>query len=137
MTIFAWDDSIALNIPRIDEQHRELIGWINALHDAVRKDEGALVTGDVLSKLISYVFMHFTEEERLMLSCSFPGFTAHRQEHDYYVKRLKNIQDRFQEGEEISGETLEFMSDWIVCHIRGTDQVYGRFILAGSGGTGA
>lgn len=134
MTIFAWDESIALNIPLIDRQHKELIGWINALDDAVCKGEGALVTGEVLSKLISYVFMHFAEEERLMLSWNFPGFTGHRQEHDYYVKRLKDIQDRYQAGEEISGETLEFMSEWIVCHIKGTDQVYGRFIQAGSGG---
>lgn len=134
MAIFSWDDSIALNIPRIDEQHRELLGWINALHDAVLKGDGTQVTGEVLSKLIGYVFMHFTEEERLMLSCDFPGFTAHRQEHDHYVKKLKDIQERFQEGEEISMDTLEFMVDWIVCHIKGTDQNYGRFVRAGAGG---
>lgn len=133
MVIFEWNDSLSLNIPMIDEQHKALIGWGNDLFDAVQRGEGAKVTGEVLSNLISYVFKHFGEEERLMLAHNFPGFTSHRKEHDAFVAKLKSIQESFREGEEISRETMEFMADWIVCHIRGTDQKYGSFILSGSG----
>jgi len=129
MVIFEWNDSLSLNIPMIDEQHKELIGWGNDLYDAVQRGEEAKVIGEVLSNLISYVFKHFSEEERLMLAHSFPGFTSHRQEHDAFVSKLKSIQEGFQDGQEISRETMEFMADWIVCHIRGTDQKYGRFIV--------
>lgn len=128
MSRFAWDDSISLNVAAIDDQHKALISWIDALYESVQKCEGEQVIGDVLQKLISYVVMHFNEEERLMLSFNYPVFTSHRQEHDYYVTKLKDLQERFRKGEEISGDTLDFMADWIVCHIKGTDQNFGRFL---------
>src|SRR5690242_1785241 len=111
MVIFEWDDSLSLNIPLIDEQHKESIGWGNDLYDAVKKGEGAQLIGDVLSKLIGYVFKHFSEEERLMLAHDFPGFSSHRQEHDSFVAKLKSIQGSFQDGQEITRETMEFMAD--------------------------
>jgi hemerythrin-like metal-binding protein len=129
MAILEWDESIALHIPTIDAQHKELIGWINALNDAVQKGEGAQLIDETLQKLINYVLVHFAAEEKLMLSYNFPGFTRHRQEHDYFVQKLKEIQGGFQDSEATSRKTLDFMIDWIVCHIKGTDQNYGRFIL--------
>jgi len=130
MALFEWDDSISLNIPVIDEQHKELLGWIAALNDAVQKGEGAQAIGDVLLKLVSYVCLHFDEEERLLLTCNYPDFASHRKEHDGFVKRLQEIQEHFQDGEELSKGTLEFMSDWIVTHIRGSDQKYGQLLRA-------
>jgi hemerythrin-like metal-binding protein len=129
MAILEWDESIALHIPTIDAQHKELIGWINALNDAVQKGEGAQLIDETLQKLINYVLVHFAAEEKLMLSYNFPGFTRHRQEHDYFVQKLKEIQGGFQDSDATSRNTLDFMIDWIVCHIKGTDQNYGRFIL--------
>jgi hemerythrin-like metal-binding protein len=128
MAIFEWDNSISLDIPVIDQQHRELLGCIGSLNDAVQRGEGGQVIGDVLLKLISYVCFHFEEEERLLLSCNYPDFADHRQEHDDFVKRLQETQEHFHDGEALSRSTLEFMSDWIVRHIRGTDQKYGPLL---------
>lgn len=132
MAILEWDESIALHIPEIDEQHQKLIGWINALGDAVAKGEGASVVRDVLWDLIAYATEHFTAEERLMISWDFPGYTSHRQEHDHFVMRLQEIQSQFHDGDVLSTTTLTFMVDWLVCHIKGTDQLYGEFIRKGA-----
>lgn len=129
MAIVEWDERIALHIPTIDGQHQELIGWINSLDDAVREGKGADLIDETLQKLIRYVFEHFAAEEQLMLSYNFPGFASHRQEHDHFVQRLKEIQGSFQDSSETSRKTLDFLVDWIVCHIKGTDQKYGSFIL--------
>jgi hemerythrin len=133
MAIFEWDDSISLHIPVIDEQHKELLGWIASLNDAVQKGEGGQVIDDVLLKLISYVCFHFEEEERLLLSSNYSDFSGHRQEHDDFVKRLQEIQEHVHDGEALSRSTLEFMSDWIVSHIRGTDQKYGLLLRSKMG----
>jgi len=130
MYILEWDDSIAVHIPAIDAQHKELIQWINTLHEAVLKKEGASLLEATLQKLVNYVIEHFTFEEQLMLSYNFPGFSSHRQEHDYFVQKLTALQNGFQDSEEASRKTLDFLFDWLVCHIRGTDQTYGRFIRA-------
>jgi len=129
-----WDESMALGIPAIDGQHKELIGWIRALDEAVQKGEGARIIDDVLQKAIDYVYRHFSDEERLMLSYNFPDFTSHRQEHDYFVTRLKDIHTGITNGEELSVKTLDFLIDWTISHIKGTDQNYGRFIRGIAGG---
>jgi methyl-accepting chemotaxis protein/hemerythrin len=129
-----WDENMALHIPAIDSQHKQLIGWIKTLHDAVQKGEGALIIDDVLQKLISYVQEHFSDEENLMLSRNFPGFMSHRQEHDSFVTRLIDMHTDLENGEEISNKTLDFLNDWMINHIKGTDQIYGRFIRDAAGG---
>ena len=133
MSFPEWDESLALGIPAVDAQHKELIGWIKALNDAVQKGEGARIIDDVLQKLIGYVQRHFSDEEQLMLSHNFPGFSSHRQEHDFFVTRLMDIQANIGNGEELSAKTLDFLIDWLVSHIKGTDQIYGHFIRGAAG----
>lgn len=128
MAFFEWDNSIALGIKTIDEQHKALFGWINTLNEAIRSGDGSEAVGDVIWKLITYVTEHFSEEERLMLSCNYPGLPAHRKEHDQFVLRLREIQVNFIDGHEMGKNILDFMVDWLVCHIKGTDQGYSRFI---------
>ncbi|NTV48982.1 MAG: hemerythrin family protein [Geobacteraceae bacterium] len=128
MAFFEWDDSIALGIPIIDEQHKALFDWVNRLNEAVKSGKGAETVGEVIWKLITYVTEHFSEEERLMLSCNFHGLAAHRKEHDQFVSRLREIQTDFIDGHEMGVSVLDFMVDWLVCHIKGTDQGYSRFI---------
>lgn len=128
MAIFEWDDSIALGIPTIDAQHKALFEWIKALNETIKSGDGAAAVGDVIWKLITYVTEHFSEEERLMLSCNFPGLVAHRKEHDQFVARLREIQVDFNDGHEMAENILDFLVDWLVCHIKGTDQKYSRFI---------
>ena len=128
MAIFEWDNSIELGIPTIDGQHKALFGWINTLNDAIKNGEGSEAVGEVIWKLITYVTEHFSEEERLMLSCDYPGLAAHRKEHDQFVSRLREIQVDFIGGHEMGESVLSFMVDWLVCHIKGTDQGYCRFI---------
>ncbi|GFE62182.1 bacteriohemerythrin [Geobacter sp. AOG2] len=123
-----WDESMALGLPVVDAQHRELIDWIKVLNDAVQKGEGARIIDDVLQKLIGYVQHHFSDEEHLMLSHNFSGFSSHRQEHDFFVTRLMNMHTNIENGEELSAKTLDFLIEWLIHHIKGTDQDYGRFI---------
>jgi hemerythrin-like metal-binding protein len=134
MVILEWDESMAVQLPAIDSQHKQLIGWIKALNDAVVKGEGAQIIDDVLQKLVSYVQEHFSYEERLMLSHNFPGFTSHRQEHDFFVTKLGDMHAWITNGEELSSKTLDFLIDWIINHIKGTDQIYGHFLREPAGG---
>lgn len=126
MAKIEWDSSIELGIPVIDEQHKALFGWVNELNDSVLRGDGADAVGDVIWKLITYVSEHFTAEEQLMLACSYPGLASHRKEHDQFVERLRKIQVEFIDGHQMSVTVLDFLVDWLVCHIKGTDQSYSR-----------
>ncbi|MHB8057694.1 MAG: bacteriohemerythrin [Desulfuromonadaceae bacterium] len=128
MAFFEWDDSIALGIPNIDKQHKALFDWVNILDAAIKNGDGAEAVGEAIWNLITYVTEHFSEEERLMLSCNYPDLAAHRQEHDQFVLRLNEIQVNFLQGHKMAASVLDFMVEWLVCHIKGTDQSYSRFI---------
>jgi len=133
MSIFEWNDSFVLNIPNIDEQHQRLITMISDLDAAVREGTGGLIISYVLQELTRYTDVHFEDEERLMLSYAFPGLDGHHQEHEFFVLRLKHISESFRDGDILSKETLDFLKDWISCHIKGTDQIYADFIRAETG----
>ncbi|MDU0460219.1 MAG: bacteriohemerythrin [Geobacteraceae bacterium] len=126
MAKFEWDSSIELGIPAIDEQHKALFGWVNELNDSVMRGDGSETVADLIWNLITYVTEHFTAEEQLMLACSYPGLASHRKEHDQFVERLRNIQVEFIDGHRMSEKILDFLVDWLVCHIKGTDQSYSR-----------
>lgn len=128
MALFDWDDSIALGIPSIDGQHKALFDWVNTLDEAVKNGDGSEAVGEIIWKLITYVTEHFSEEERLMLACNYPELAAHRNEHDLFVARLQEIQVNFNKGQEMEINILDFLVKWLVCHIKGTDQGYSRFI---------
>lgn len=128
MPVFEWDNSIELGIPAIDEQHKALFGWISTLDEAIKSGDGSEAAGEVIWKLITYVTEHFSAEERLMLSCGYPGIAAHRREHDQFVSRLREIQVSFNDEHEMSENVLILLADWLVRHIKGTDQAYSRFI---------
>ncbi|QEM66815.1 bacteriohemerythrin [Geobacter sp. FeAm09] len=130
MALPEWNENMALHLPAIDTQHKQLLAWIKALGDAVQKEEGARIIDDVLQHLINYVHEHFSAEERLMLAHNFPGFADHRREHDFFVSRLKDLHTGITCGEELSVKTLDFLVDWTITHIRGTDQKYGSFVRA-------
>ncbi len=127
MAVFEWDNSIELGIPAIDEQHKALFGWIDTLDEAIKSGDGSEAVEGVIWKLITYVTEHFREEELLMLSCNYPGLAAHRKEHDQFVSRLRDIQVDFIDGHEMGKSVLAFMVEWLVCHIKGTDQGYSTF----------
>jgi hemerythrin-like metal-binding protein len=128
MAYFEWDNSIALGIPAIDEQHKMLFAMVNSLDAAIRDGDSSEVVGEVITKLVTYVTEHFSGEERLMLSCNYPGFAEHRREHDAFVTRLHEIQVRVGSGNEAGDNVLGFLVDWLICHIKGTDQRYSQFI---------
>jgi hemerythrin-like metal-binding protein len=128
MTNFEWDESVALGIPHIDEQHKTLFGWINILNDSIVRGDGHEMVDEIILNLITYVTQHFSEEERLMLSCNYPQLVSHRIEHDNFVAKLQDIQTSFIAGNDMSASVHDFMVNWLVCHIKGTDQGYSRFI---------
>lgn len=128
MTFMAWDTSLETRIPHIDQQHQKLVAMINDLDHSVQDGTGGLLISYVLQELIRYVKEHFEDEEQLMMRYNFPELGSHRKEHDLFVEQLKHIHAEFQDGDALSRSVLDFLKDWLVLHIKGTDQAYAVYI---------
>ncbi len=128
MPIMNWDTSLSVNIPKIDTQHKKLVDLINKLYDAMSVGKGADVLREILMELVNYTKTHFDTEEVAMQKYTYPDYPLHKIEHDKFVKKARELVVAYNSGNTlITRDTLTFLKDWIVTHIKGTDQKYMKF----------
>ena len=126
MSLLQWDARYSVGIPAMDLQHRKLVELINILHDAMTGGKGNEVIGAVLDELVRYTKVHFSAEERLMRSGSYPELPAHRDEHALLTKIALDLQQQHHAGAAIlSVKASHFLKDWLTHHILASDRDYG------------
>lgn len=120
MQIIEWTQEFAVGIEEIDEQHRTLIGMINALDGSTHSDAGPETMRRVLAQLSDYVRDHFALEERLMGGggCSPDLIARHFSEHAYFRSVLKDLSADFEAGRRnVTVALIEYLVHWFLHHI--------------------
>lgn len=129
--LFPWSDTYSVKIGMIDMQHKNLVGMVNALHQAMVAGHGKDELGKILSALVKYTQVHFKTEEGLMESHKYPEYTQHKSEHEKLTKTVLEFQAKFQKSEVgLTIEVMQFLKDWLVKHIMGSDKRYSPFLNA-------
>jgi hemerythrin-like metal-binding protein len=129
-----WDDSMSVGVEAIDKDHKKLLGMINQLQTAAHYQTDAEQTGKILDELVAYTQYHFTREEGLMQEHHYPGFDAHKQQHDDMIKQVSKFIDEYRVDNTRTIENVAlFLKTWLVNHINGSDQEYVPY-LSGSKG---
>lgn len=133
MPLLNWKGEYSVNVNEFDDQHRQLIGMINELHEAMAERKASSVLEGILAKLADYTVRHFTAEERLMRIHGYPGYEEHREKHQRMTAKVMALQDDLKRGKvTISLAVMDFLKNWLDRHILGTDKLYGPF-FAGKG----
>ena len=129
--LVTWSDRYSVGIARIDSEHQKLIDLVNDLYSAMLEGRGKAVIGQVLDGMADYTMSHFVNEERLMRVHSYPGFEAHKAEHEKLVQQVKRLQEESRSGKVvISMEVMRFLQHWLVDHIVGVDKQYAAHLRA-------
>lgn len=129
MAYIEWDDSLSVGDTIIDMQHRQLIGFINQLHDAMSHGQGQVVLDRILLGLTSYVSSHFAMEEYCFESTQYPDTYRHLQAHREFEAKVHEFRDGFDKGTVmLTLDVMDFLSEWLVGHIRDVDQGYKPFV---------
>jgi hemerythrin len=127
----AWTEDLAVNIPEIDEQHKELFNRINLLFEACNKGKGRTEIGRTILFLEDYVNTHFAEEERNMIGSHYPGYPGHKEQHVQFTSNLNAIKRQLNEegpGIHIIIQTNRTVIDWLRDHIRTVDKAFGSYL---------
>jgi hemerythrin len=120
-----WDSSLSVGVAEIDLQHQRLVKMINELNDAMRVGKSREILGKIVSGLISYVQIHFTTEEKYFDQFKYPETDRHKQEHTTFSATVDDFAKKFKTGQlGISIELMNFLSDWLGKHIKGSDKKY-------------
>ena len=129
MTNIQWNDTYSVGFKLIDDQHKILISLINDLY--VAQSFGTLQTAiiGVLEKLAAYTVYHFNAEKELFAQYKYPKTSEHLAEHDYFVDKVKGFQQELNRGGILlSLKTMDFLKDWTITHILGSDKEFGEFV---------
>ncbi|MDH4157520.1 MAG: bacteriohemerythrin [candidate division Zixibacteria bacterium] len=129
MPLIVWDSTYSVYLEEMDRQHRRLIAIINRLDQAVRQGRGKDEVGQVLNELAAYTRYHFTDEETLMTQHDHPKLENHIEEHRVFVQKIQDCHTQYLYGDpRVATEVLDFLANWLVDHIQGSDKEYGARI---------
>ena len=132
--MIAWDESLAVGVAEIDEQHQSIIRLINQLADRQgQADEAATV--EALGFLRTYLHDHFDLETELMLDLGYPDLDAHRQQHELFANHVIFFEIEKEFGvvsEQMLADILAFLKGWFISHITKEDKALGEFVRAQS-----
>ena len=129
MELINLEDNLKLNIPEIDSQHETLIRLINLLHETMLQGADRAALDELLSQLLEYTRNHFSYEEQLMSQYNYPGYKAHKSEHDRLMQHLVDLAERYKNGELLLSFAIVLeLKGWAVVHIEKSDKPLGSFL---------
>lgn len=130
MTYFVWSNDLSTGHELIDDDHRQLIGLINALYNAIAFKKDKEVIGQVLDNLIVYYQVHFKREEDEMQRVNYPEYAAHKNEHDTFINEVDGLKKRFDKGIPVSAPYVgKMLSQWLRNHIVKTDTKLANILM--------
>jgi len=125
-----WSKALYVGVADIDAQHQELVRLIERLRAAGAEDAREQAICRAVDELKAYARDHFALEEGYMSRFGFPDSEAHRLEHEAFVTHVNTLEYACHASFAPYAEMLQFLSAWLVRHIKRTDKQLGEFLLA-------
>jgi len=132
MPLMSWNEKMSVGIASIDLEHQKLVAMLNSLFDGIQAGQGPETLSKVLDGLISYTAAHFRHEEEHFVATGYPAATSHKKEHDELTQQVLDVQAKYQAGNTatLSLEVMNFLKNWLVNHIQGSDKAYRHHLIA-------
>jgi len=134
MDVFPWDQYFETGLIDIDNQHHRLVDITNEFGTLLSRNEVRPVDIErVYADLKSYAQYHFDEEEKLMtmLGVDERHISHQKREHRSFFQEIFFMQAGKDLHDQASGQQiLEFLINWLVYHILGSDRSLAKQIRA-------
>ena len=119
-----WTESLAIGIPLIDAQHKQLLDQLDTLADALKTSKGDQELKSILRFLDMYVTQHFGYEETCMHRHQCPVAQLNDNAHELFRKKLRLVRQEIeQKGASVrsAARVQQELSSWFVSHIQMID----------------
>ncbi len=119
-----------VGIPKVDEQHRELVKMLNTAQSMGMKAFSADETKKTLDFLGNYVVKHFSDEEILQRQSGYPKHDWHKEQHKAFIGEFGKLKQEFTANGASSKFTLQLnkaIIDWVIRHIKTADTEFGKY----------
>ena len=127
----SWNDSLQIGVSLIDEQHHELVNKLDEFVDFCKHGDGSEEVGQTLKYVVSYIRMHFKDEEELQALYAYPDMIAHKKLHEWFIQNtIDLVQELKKNGpsEDLSEKVRKSLLLWFVRHIHIEDMKVGIYL---------
>src|ERR1035441_2276317 len=127
-----WNQTCAVGVRVIDEQHGILLDSLNELNTALALGEDCESVKVRLERVAELARLHVTSEERLLELHGFPGLANYRAEREKLLHHLESrppsctSQSRHKQSDSVY-ELASFLRNWFVEHTQ-AGQEYGPWL---------
>lgn len=123
MNSIEWKETYSVGNKKIDDQHKQLFEWINALIEKKELNVNSKIIIDTLNDLNSYASYHFETEEKYMIQYNYSDYTTHKKQHESYLKKVAKLSfGALNNDQTVPVELLTFLNKWWINHILETDR---------------
>ena len=123
--LLAWDKKYNLQITEIDRQHQKLVEMLNLLNTAFIEKQQQNIVKEILKQMAEYAVYHFSYEEKYFREFNYVNTAEHIEEHRNFMDKVQEFEEKYQTNPGVlSIEVLNFLKDWLVNHINGSDRKY-------------
>lgn len=120
-----WKDEYSVGIDSLDNDHKKLLTLINHLQTAVHYQTGEEFETEALDEVVAYTKYHFEREEKMMQEAGYADLEAHKELHRQMIAKVEGfIQEYEKRGHEALEDVADYLKNWLINHINGTDQEY-------------
>lgn len=126
-----WKNEYCIGVPRVDEQHQQLISLINALYQKIGPDTKPQDVWGLLDGFNRYADTHFSTEERIARDSNVPidDLNAHKARHESYRDRMVSFRRDLENNDKRAPvQLMAYLSTWWLSHILVEDMELGRLI---------
>lgn len=120
MAFINWGKSHLTKHKTIDTEHKAIIEIINAMHERLTQKKEVK---KLLYSLYKNMELHMENEKELMLSTGYKNFFSHNQEHEQFLRKMKELVEEVKAKEEtVTFTFLESCRDWLTNHLELKDR---------------
>lgn len=121
-----WKDEYSVGVVELDNQHKNLIGIISRLSEAVNRTSNEEEIRQIIADIIAYKKVHLATEEGYFHKFQYEGTAEHERRHHEFSERMEEFQKRQQENPTISigFEIVDYLEDWFIQHLLRADKLY-------------
>lgn len=119
----------SVGIQEIDEEHQQLFRCLDTINAALHSAFSFAAAYQALETLSEYTRTHFRVEECLMRIMKYPFFNEHQAQHRAFIAELDVLRDKMLQYD-AAPDVSQFLTDWLLNHIKFSDTDYARFFVA-------
>jgi len=95
----AWNDALSVDVPEMDEEHRQFIARVNDVNKAIIDAADKSTVEHLMNLMQMEAARHFEHEQQLLEQWKYPEAAAHAERHAQLMAKFNHMMKEFQESD--------------------------------------